>query len=96
MQVWNDLDWESYPQEVTFLVKKLALAITIIGALNWGVVGLFSFDVVAQLANGHAQPFARFFYIITGVSGLITLGLLFDTLREKQLEHVAVVKPEEV
>ena len=77
------------------MVQKLALAITIIGALNWGVVGLFNFDVVAQLADGHAKPFARFFYIIVGISGLITLGLLFDTLREKQKEQLAVVKPEE-
>ncbi len=78
------------------MIKKLALAITVIGALNWGVVGLFSFDVVAQFANGHAQPLARFFYIIVGVSGLITVGLLFDTLREKDLENVAVAEPEEV
>lgn len=78
------------------MIKKLALAITVIGALNWGVVGLFSFDVVAQFANGHAQPLARFFYIIVGVSGLITVGLLFDTLREKDLEIVAVTAPEEV
>ena len=78
------------------MIKKLALAITVIGALNWGVVGLFSFDVVAQFADGHAQPLARFFYIIVGVSGLITVGLLFDTLREKDLENVAVAEPEEV
>ncbi|HEX5564025.1 MAG TPA: DUF378 domain-containing protein [Sporosarcina sp.] len=78
------------------MVQKLALAITIIGALNWGVVGLFSFDVVAQFADGHAQPFARFFYIVVGISGLISLGLLFDTVREKQVEHVTVPAPEEV
>ncbi|MCM3639203.1 DUF378 domain-containing protein [Sporosarcina luteola] len=78
------------------MVQKLALAITIIGALNWGVVGLFSFDVVAQLADGHAQPFARFFYIIVGISGLISLGLLFDAMRENEVEHVAVAEPEEI
>ncbi|MFC5602187.1 DUF378 domain-containing protein [Sporosarcina koreensis] len=78
------------------MVQKLALAITIIGALNWGVVGLFSFDVVAQFADGHAQPFARFFYIVVGISGLFSLGLLFDAVREKQMEHVTVAEPEEV
>lgn len=78
------------------MIKKLALAITIIGALNWGVVGLFSFDVVAQFADGHAQPFARFFYIVVGISGLLSLGLLFDTIREKQMEHVAIAEPEEI
>ena len=59
-------------------VQKLALAFTIIGALNWGVAGIFRFDVVAQLAGGSAEPFARFIYLIIGVSGLINLGLLFD------------------
>ncbi|MCM3745482.1 DUF378 domain-containing protein [Sporosarcina luteola] len=78
------------------MVQKLALAITIIGALNWGVVGLFSYDVVAQFADGHAQPFARFFYIIVGISGLISLGLLFDTIQETKMEHVNVTEPEEV
>lgn len=78
------------------MVQRLALAITIIGALNWGVVGLFSFDVVAQFADGHTQPFARFFYIIVGISGLLTLGLLFNTMREKNIEQITVAEPEEV
>lgn len=77
------------------MVQKLAIAITIIGALNWGVVGIFNFDVVAQLSDGHAKPLARFFYIIVGISGLLSLGLLFDTLREKQREHLAVTEAEE-
>ncbi|XUX07563.1 DUF378 domain-containing protein [Sporosarcina sp. UB5] len=78
------------------LIRKLALAITIIGALNWGVVGLFRFDVVAQFANGYAQPLARFFYSVVGVSGLISLGLLFDTWREENVEQVTLAEPEEV
>ena len=82
--------------EVIFLVQKIALAITIIGALNWGVVGLFRFDVVAQFADGHAQPFARFFYSIVGISGLLSLGLLFDVVRKKETVRVTVAEPEEV
>ena len=78
------------------MVQKLALAITVIGALNWGVIGLFSFDVVAQFADGHAQPLARFFYIIVGVSGLMSLGVLFNTWREKDMENTSLVEPEEV
>lgn len=59
-------------------VHRLALALTIIGALNWGVAGIFRFDVVAQLAGGATEPLARFIYLIIGISGLFTLGLLFD------------------
>ncbi|AXH99668.1 DUF378 domain-containing protein [Sporosarcina sp. PTS2304] len=59
-------------------LQKLALAITVIGALNWGVVGIFKFDVIAQLTQGAYQPIARFLYILIGLSGLITLGVLFS------------------
>ena len=64
-------------------VHKIALALTIIGALNWGVAGLFRFDVVAQLAGGSAEPLARLIYIVIGVSGLFNLGLLFDHWRDR-------------
>lgn len=64
-------------------MQRVALALTIIGALNWGVAGLFRFDVVAELAGGSAEPIARLIYIIIGVSGLINLGLLFTEWRER-------------
>lgn len=67
-------------------IRKVALALAIIGALNWGVAGLFRFDVVAQLAGGSAEPIARLLYILIGVSGLVSLGLLFDEWRNR--EHV--------
>ncbi|MDN4609096.1 DUF378 domain-containing protein [Sporosarcina highlanderae] len=77
-------------------VRKLALAITIIGALNWGVVGLFSFDVVAQFANGYGKPLARFFYVVVGVSGLTSLTILFDYLKERDENKAIVIEPEKV
>lgn len=61
--------------------RKVALALAIIGALNWGVAGLFRFDVVAQLAGGSAEPMARLLYVLIGISGLFSLGLLFDEWR---------------
>jgi uncharacterized membrane protein YuzA (DUF378 family) len=63
-------------------VHKIALALTIIGALNWGLAGLFRFDVVAELAGGYTEPLARLIYLVIGVSGLINLGLLFDDWRQ--------------
>lgn len=59
-------------------LQKFALAITIIGALNWGVVGVFRFDVIAQLADGAYAFLARFLYIVIGAAGLLSLGLLFS------------------
>lgn len=58
-------------------LQKLALAITIIGALNWGVVGIFRFDVVAQLTDGAYQPLARFIYVLIGISAIFSLSVLF-------------------
>jgi uncharacterized membrane protein YuzA (DUF378 family) len=75
-------------------LHKIALVLTIIGALNWGVAGFFKFDVVAEFAGGTMQPLARFIYIIIGIAGLINLGLLFDDWRER--EDVRIQAPEEV
>ena len=74
-------------------VYRLALALTIIGALNWGLAGFFGFDVVAQLAGGATEPLARFIYMIIGISGLFNLGLLFDHWRDRN--DVTVASPEE-
>lgn len=75
--------------------RKISLALAIIGALNWGVAGLFRFDVVAQLAGGSGEPIARFLYIVIGVSGIISLGLLFDELRHQEHDTLEV-SPKEV
>ncbi|MEK5037489.1 DUF378 domain-containing protein [Sporosarcina sp. FSL K6-3457] len=76
------------------IVHKIALAITIIGALNWGVAGIFRFDVVAQMAGGSAEPLARFIYLVIGISGLINLGLLFDYQRNRN--DIRMHTPKEV
>lgn len=75
-------------------IQKIALAITIIGALNWGVAGIFRFDVVAQLAGGSAESLARFIYLVIGLSGLINLGLLFDYQRNRN--NIRAHAPKEV
>ncbi|WP_318616915.1 DUF378 domain-containing protein [Sporosarcina sp. YIM B06819] len=76
------------------IFQKIALAITIIGALNWGVAGIFRFDVVAQMAGGSAEPLARFIYVVIGISGLINLGILFDYQRDR--DDIRMPTPKEV
>lgn len=76
------------------VIQKIALAVTIIGALNWGVAGIFRFDVVAQMAGGTAEPMARFIYLVIGISGLINLGLLFDYQRNRN--DIRLHTPKEV
>lgn len=63
-------------------LQKFALFLTIIGALNWGLIGLFQFDVVATLfRDGQASFGARAIYTIIAIAGLICLSLLFAPTR---------------
>ncbi len=65
-------------------LQKIALVFTIIGALNWGMVGLFEIDIVASLFNGSDSMISRIIYIIIAIAGLINIGLLFDHDDEKK------------
>ncbi|MBO1909905.1 DUF378 domain-containing protein [Sporosarcina sp. 6E9] len=78
-------------------IQRIALALVIIGALNWGLAGLFRFDVVGELAGGSAEPIARLIYIIIGVAGLLNLGLLFEEWRgDRDVVKVHAASPEEI
>ncbi len=59
------------------IVNKIALAIAIIGTINWGLVGLFSFDLVAWIAGGSTAILARIIYIVVALAGLWCTWLLF-------------------
>lgn len=59
------------------VMNKIALLITIIGALNWGSIGLFSFDIVAWISGGATTVLARIIYIIVALAGLWCISLLF-------------------
>jgi uncharacterized protein len=58
-------------------IQRAALVLTIIGALNWGLIGLFQFDLVASLFGGQDSFLSRIIYSLVGLAGLINLGLLF-------------------
>lgn len=61
-------------------MDKIALALVIIGALNWGLIGLFNFDLVAALFGGPASTASRIIYALIGLAGLYSISLFF---REK-------------
>jgi hypothetical protein len=58
-------------------LQKIALFITIIGAINWGLIGMFDFDLVATLF-GEMTMISRFVYSLVGITGLINIGILFS------------------
>jgi uncharacterized protein len=68
------------------MIQRLALILTIIGAINWGLIGFFGFNLVASLF-GDNTALTRIIYSLVGLAGLINLGLLF-LVRERYDERV--------
>ncbi len=66
-------------------MDRLALILVIIGAINWLLVGLFQFDLVAWIFGGQATVLARIIYSIVGIAGLWSISLLFRK-RERSAE----------
>jgi uncharacterized membrane protein YuzA (DUF378 family) len=58
-------------------MDTIALILSIIGSLNWGLVGLFQFDLVAWIFGGQDAVISRIIYGIIGLAGLWCITLLF-------------------
>ncbi|MEG0742554.1 MAG: DUF378 domain-containing protein [Clostridia bacterium] len=56
---------------------KLSLVLVIIGAINWALIGIFQFDLVAYLFGGQAAVVSRIVYTVVGAAGLWCISLLF-------------------
>lgn len=56
------------------LLYNIALTLVIVGALNWLLIGLFKFDLVASLF-GNLSVFSRIIYSLVGISGILSIGL---------------------
>lgn len=63
-------------------LQKVCLVITIIGAINWGLIGLFDFNLVTSLF-GSGSMLSKVVYSLVGITGLINIGLLFVHLDTK-------------
>ncbi|NMA37732.1 MAG: DUF378 domain-containing protein [Papillibacter sp.] len=59
------------------IMDRIALVLAIIGALNWGSVGIFKFDVVAYLFGGQTTTVSRVIFTLVGLAGLWCISLLF-------------------
>ena len=62
-------------------LQKVCLIITIIGAIVWGFIGLFDFNIVTMLF-GEDSIFPRIIYTLVGITGLINVGILFEHIHE--------------
>ena len=59
------------------IIDKIVLILIVIGAINWGLIGLFNLNLVSTIF-GNMSLISRIIYILVGVSGLWGIKLLFD------------------
>ncbi len=58
-------------------LQKVCLVLVIIGAINWGLIGLFDFNLVDTLF-GTDNVITRIVYVLVGIAGIVNIGLLFE------------------
>lgn len=64
------------------MMDRIALILTIIGALNWGSIGFFQFDIVSWLFGGQDSLFSRIVYLVIALAGVWCISLLFRSRNE--------------
>lgn len=62
-------------------MDTIALIISIIGSINWGLIGLFQFDLVAWIFGGQDAIISRIIYGLVGIAGLWCITMLFRKAR---------------
>ena len=63
-------------------LQKIALIFTVIGAINWGLIGFFDFDLVTAIF-GDESMLTRIVYMIVGITGIINIYTLFSHIESK-------------
>ena len=64
------------------MLDKISLTLTIIGAINWGLIGLFQFDLVAWIFGGQSAIISRIIYTVIALAGIWCISLLFHDKAE--------------
>jgi len=64
------------------MLDRIALILVVLGALNWGSIGLFQFDIVAWIFGGQGAIVSRILYTLVALAGIWCFSLLF---RERSL-----------
>ena len=66
------------------VMDKIMLALAVIGALNWGCIGVFKFDIVAWLCGGQTSTLSRVIFTLVGLAGVWCITLLFRSREEER------------
>jgi uncharacterized membrane protein YuzA (DUF378 family) len=56
------------------VAKKIALVLVIVGAVNWGLIGFFKYDLVSSLFGGTFSAMSRIIFAVVGIGGLIAIS----------------------
>ena len=68
-------------------MDKTALCLVIIGAINWGLIGLFGFDLVGALFGGQMSILSRIVFTVVGLAGLWCITILFKDIVSPRRNH---------
>ncbi|MGL5348317.1 MAG: DUF378 domain-containing protein [Peptostreptococcaceae bacterium] len=63
-------------------MKKLALILVIVGALNWGGIGVLGVDLIGNIFGGTYQVISRMIYFIVGLAGIYVIPILMPYIKE--------------
>ena len=72
------------------IIDRIALSLLIIGGINWGSVGLFSFDIVGWIFGGSDSIGARIVFVAVALCALWCISLLFrerEVIEDKEIHH---------
>lgn len=72
------------------MINRIALALVIIGAINWGSIGIFGLDLVGFIGGGQDAIIPRIIYTLVALAGLWCISLFFKP--NEALENTAVVQ----
>ncbi|MBR3117251.1 MAG: DUF378 domain-containing protein [Bacilli bacterium] len=63
-------------------LEAIAITLVIIGAINWGLIGLFDFNLVTFIFGGNDSIFTKIIYILVGISGLLCIRVLIELFED--------------
>lgn len=63
------------------MLDRIALFLVIIGGINWGLIGVFQFDLVGWLFGGQGSVISRIIFVLVGISALWCISLFFKNNR---------------
>lgn len=69
------------------MLDKIALILAIIGGINWGLIGIFQFDLVAWIFGGQSAIISRIIYTLVALAAVWCISLLFSTRVDEKVEE---------